>query len=167
MRKTSLLIEGLRKTLPIVAERHELLVPSSHVGRRLIAMDIGTSKTGISLTDRARTTAMPWGLLHHNWDGNMDEMQFKRFASLLLQTSGIVAGYPLLLDGAEGTQCLKTLQILNNWQAKLGKPLPRLYLLDERMSTLCVEGEYGDALKFYHSDSLVSLTLLKAFLGFA
>lgn len=165
MRKNSLLIESLKKTLPIIAERQKPVELSSH--GRLIAMDIGTSKTGVSTTDRTRTTAMPWGLLRHDWDGYMDAMQFKSFAGLLLQTSGIVAGYPLLLDGAEGTQCLKTLQILNNWQTRLGKPFPHVYLLDERMSSLCVEGEYKDALKFYHSDSLVSLTLLKAFLGFA
>lgn len=159
-RNSLLLIQKLKKTLPITTERHLLI----NDGQRLIAMDIGTSKTGISTSDKAKTIAMPWGLLQHDWDGNMEDKQFKRLRALLLQSSGIIAGYPLHLDGKEGPQCLKTLKILNNWQMNFGKSLPPIYLLDERMSTICIKEGYQDALKIYDTDSLVSLTLLEAFL---
>ena len=86
-------IHNLRKALPIVAERQMLLkLSNKDYGKRLIAMDIGTSKTGISTTDKAKTIAMPWGLIRHDWDGHMEDDQFKRFTTLLLQTSAIVAG---------------------------------------------------------------------------
>lgn len=106
---------------------------------KVICLDLGDKTIGVSISDK-------------NWQFAYDRETIRRQKMMpdinkLIQTidqesiSIIVCGYPLEMDGNEGTRCIKTKDFchrLNKQLASLDKDLP-LILWDERLSSKAVQ----------------------------
>jgi len=88
------------------------------------------------------------------------------------QVRGVVIGYPLLLNGQEGEQCLRTLKFLRTLlNPTHGLGIASVVLLDERLSTQDVKetlhgaGMKADAMRAHGLDHLVARELLLQYLA--
>jgi putative Holliday junction resolvase len=101
---------------------------------RLIGLDIGSQTIGVALSDPGRRIAMsttpvkrtPWKMAQQSLDALITNQH----------VVGIVAGWPLHMNGEEGRRCQATRDFLNNMIKE--SPLPCL-LWDERTSTRAAE----------------------------
>jgi putative Holliday junction resolvase len=101
---------------------------------RLIGLDIGTKKIGIALTDALKIISSPLEIVSRI---NLKK-DVNKIISIITkhEVVGVVAGYPLRLDGREGDMC----PMVNQFISKLSKEssLP-IFMQDERMSTQSAE----------------------------
>lgn len=88
------------------------------------------------------------------------------------QVRGVVVGYPLLLSGQEGEQCLRTLKFLRTLlNPTHGLGIASVVLLDERLSTQDVKqalhgaGMKAGAMRAHGLDHLVARELLLQYLA--
>jgi putative Holliday junction resolvase len=101
---------------------------------RLIGIDAGTKTLGLALCDVTRTIASPLETIHRK--------KFTADAAYLLDLArahgvgGLIVGFPVNLDGAEGPRAQGTRALARNLN-KL-TPLPIL-LWDERLTTQIAE----------------------------
>lgn len=97
---------------------------------RLLAVDLGTRRVGLAVSDELHITVRPLPVLHRsNWK------QFVRDITELCQrfdARGLVVGLPLRLDGIDGDAARETKRIAHNLKLSLGIPV---YLQDERLTT--------------------------------
>jgi putative Holliday junction resolvase len=103
-------------------------------GSRILALDYGTKRIGVALSDELGWTAQPL----ETFERRTLDRDVAHVASLV-QTHAVrevVLGFPLQLDGREGP----AIQAMRNFAAHLeqGLPVP-LVLWDERLTTKAAE----------------------------
>jgi putative transcription antitermination factor YqgF len=103
-------------------------------GSRILALDYGTKRIGVALSDELGWTAQPL----ETFERRTLDRDVAHVASLV-QSHGVrevVLGFPLQLDGREGP----AVQAMRNFAVRLeeGLPVP-LVLWDERLTTKAAE----------------------------
>ena len=98
---------------------------------RLLGVDMGTKRIGVSICDENRKIATPYETIEYN---NIDNLIYK-LKEIISENSikGIIFGLPLNMDGSEGpsAQSIKDkIKLISN---KLDMPI---ILWDERLSTV-------------------------------
>ena len=103
-------------------------------GKRVLAIDYGTKRIGVALSDELGWTAQPLETLNRrtlDWD-------IAHIASLVgtYEVRQVLLGFPLQLDGREGP----AIQAMRAFQVRLeeGVPVP-VILWDERLTTKAAE----------------------------
>jgi putative holliday junction resolvase len=102
---------------------------------RAVALDIGTRRIGIALSDSAGTVATPYEVVTRSGDRSRDHRQI----AALLEEAGagiVVVGLPLSLDGSTGPAAQAILAEVDELRAAL--PV-NVVTWDERLSTVEAE----------------------------
>ena len=103
---------------------------------RLLALDLGTKRIGVAVSDELRITARPLPII---WRRSWKEL-LRQVAALVesFAAKGLVIGLPLSLDGAEGSAAESVRTVAEKFCRSLGVPI---YLQDERLTTLAAQAE--------------------------
>ena len=103
-------------------------------GKRILAIDYGTKRIGIALSDELGWTAQPLETLNRR---TLDR-DIAHIASLVCthEVGQVLLGFPIQLDGREGP----AIQAMREFQVRLeeGVPVP-VILWDERLTTKAAE----------------------------
>lgn len=100
---------------------------------KLMGLDLGTKTIGVAISDSLRMTANPLETIKRT--------KFTADAARLLvlieqhNTTGIVVGLPLNMDGSEGPRAQSTRAFVRNLKQKTDLPI---VFWDERLSTMAV-----------------------------
>lgn len=101
--------------------------------RRVVALDIGDVRIGVAVSDPSRTIAMPVEVIVRvGW--GPDTRRIKEICERY-DTSLIVSGLPLNMDGTEGFQAKKVRELC----CQLEKSGFTVFFQDERLSTVTAE----------------------------
>lgn len=103
-------------------------------GRRILALDYGTKRIGVALSDELGWTAQPL----ETFERRTLDRDIEHVASLVgsHEVGRVVLGFPLQLDGREGP----AVQAMREFADRLERRLPvPLVLWDERMTTKAAE----------------------------
>ncbi len=101
---------------------------------RLLALDLGTSRVGVAVSDELRLTVRPLPPLHRsNWKKLLREIIELRTR---FDAQGVVVGLPLRLDSTEGEAAAAARQLARNLELSLGI---HVYLQDERLTSHAAE----------------------------
>lgn len=134
-------------------------------GKKLAALDIGTVRIGIALSDDAQKIAMPHCTIHlKNSTDPITEI------ASLLQSEGItqiVVGWPLELDGTEGKAVRRTKQFIARFKQQY--PEFRFKKQDERLTSVAAENalmemETQGSDRKNHVDSMAASLILQMYL---
>ena len=122
--------------------------PSDPSKGRLLALDLGTKRVGVAVSDELQLTAQPLPPLRRtNWKSLLRQISELRHS---FDAQGVVIGLPLNLDGTEGDAAQEARRIARNLSLSL--PVP-VHLQDERLTSHAAEeslraaGVTGQALK--------------------
>lgn len=133
--------------------------------KKIIALDIGTVRIGVAISDPESKIAMP--LTTVNVSQNTDPIEDIATIISANGVSHIVAGWPLDLDGSEGNAVKRTRAFLQ----KLKKRLPNLKIAkqDERLTSVAAEQALQDmgttgSHKKKHVDAIAATMILQMFL---
>ena len=98
---------------------------------RLLGIDMGTKRIGISICDENRKIATPYETIQYT---NINNLIYK-LKEIILENSikGIIIGLPLNMDGSEGTSAQSVKDKVNLISNDLGIPT---VFWDERLSTV-------------------------------
>lgn len=97
---------------------------------RLLALDLGTKRVGVAVSDELRLTARPLRILERrSWKHLLGEVT-KQIESL--DVTGLVVGLPLNMDGSEGPAAHEARRLVQNFRRSLSVPV---YVQDERLTT--------------------------------
>lgn len=100
-----------------------------HAGR-LLALDLGTSRVGVAVSDELRLTVRPLMILQRrSWKHLLNDVT-KQIECL--DVAGLVVGLPLNMDGSEGPAAAEARRLAENFRRSL--PVP-VYVQDERLTT--------------------------------
>jgi putative Holliday junction resolvase len=131
---------------------------------RTMAIDYGTKRIGLAVTDELGLTAQGLPTLHRtNKRNDFDHLRrtIKQFG-----VSEIVIGLPLCMSGDEGVQSEKVKQFANAVRARFKIPI---HLMDERLTSVEAnrvldDAEIGDKRRKEVVDQLAAVLILQAFL---
>ena len=107
---------------------------------RLLALDLGTKRVGVAVSDELRITVNP-----------LPPIERRSWKDLLLRVTaiiesydarGLVIGLPLSLDGAEGPAARNARDVADKFQRSLGIPV---YMQDERLTTFAATAQLKTA----------------------
>jgi len=98
---------------------------------KILALDIGSVRTGIALSDQGQIIAFPRKEMEH---GN-DEDFMNQLSEFIENESveGILIGVPIALGGEESQQTTDTLEKVEHIKQKFGIPVETM---DERFTTI-------------------------------
>jgi putative pre-16S rRNA nuclease len=101
----------------------------THTGR-LLALDLGTTRVGVAVSDELRLTVRPLMILERrSWKHLLSDVT-KQIESL--DVAGLVVGLPLNMDGSEGPAATEARRLAENFRRSLRVPV---YVQDERLTT--------------------------------
>ena len=101
---------------------------------RLLALDLGTKRVGVAVSDELRLTSQPLPPLKRtNWKDLLRKISELRQS---FDAQAIVIGLPLRLDGTEGDAAREARRIAHNLSLSLGVPI---HLQDERLTSSAAE----------------------------
>jgi putative Holliday junction resolvase len=102
---------------------------------RAVALDIGTRRIGVALSDSAGTVATPYEVVTRSGDRSRDH---ERIAALVDEAGAtiVVVGLPLSLDGSLGPAAQTILAEVDELRTALAVPV---VTWDERLSTVEAE----------------------------
>jgi putative holliday junction resolvase len=99
-------------------------------GGRLLAIDMGTKRVGIAVSDELRLTVRPVTTIERrSWKDLLRRISEQVEA---LEARGLVVGLPLNIDGSEGTAAVVARHIAAKFELSLKIPV---YLQDERLTS--------------------------------
>jgi putative Holliday junction resolvase len=140
-------LAGLRYTFILLSERiGNLLVPETEhaedyteaqapvASGRLLALDLGTRRVGVAVSDELRLSVRPLPFLERtNW-----KKLLRAIAQLCesFDVKMVVVGLPLRLDGSEGDAATEARRIARNLSLSLKVPV---HLQDERLTSRAAE----------------------------
>lgn len=103
--------------------------------RKLAALDVGTVRIGVAVSDPETRLAMPYCTVHVK--EHRDPCAY--IAQLLsdLGITHIVVGWPLELDGSQGPAVRRTKQFLHKLKSSM--PSLKIAVQDERLSSSAAE----------------------------
>ena len=109
---------------------------------RLLAIDLGEVRVGLSVSDPGQVLASPAETLHV--PRNQDEPLINALvnASTRHEAVGLVVGYPRTLEGREGAAAGRSRRIADALRERTGLPVA---LVDERFTTVEAERVLLDA----------------------
>ena len=133
--------------------------------KKIAALDIGTVRIGIAMTDDSQKIALPYQTVHINKCAD----PIAEIASIL-ESQGItqiVVGWPLELDGSEGPAIRRTKQFV----AKFKKQYPAFSFKkqDERLTSVAAENALQEmntqgSDKKNHVDAMAASLILQMYL---
>ncbi|MEO7556740.1 MAG: Holliday junction resolvase RuvX [Acidimicrobiales bacterium] len=99
---------------------------------RALALDLGTKRVGVAVSDSAGTVATPVDTIHRSRDHAADH---RRVAELVAEWEAeiVVVGLPLSLDGSVGPAARAALAEIDDLDAALSVPVTTH---DERLTTV-------------------------------
>lgn len=99
-------------------------------GKPILAIDYGSKKLGIAISDPSHILSMPFTLIAKN----SDEDKLKNIIQITqnIHACAIILGLPINMDGSNSTQTLKIQQFANKLSQKTDLPI---YLQDERLTS--------------------------------
>ena len=101
---------------------------------RLLALDLGTKRVGVAVSDELQLTVQPLAPLRRtNWKMLLGQISELRHS---FDAQGVVIGLPLNLDGTEGEAALAARRIARNLSLSLDLPV---HLQDERLTSHAAE----------------------------
>src|SRR2546423_10141184 len=101
---------------------------------RLLALDMGTRRVGIAVSDELRLSVRPLPFLPRgSWKKLLREIALLREQ---FDARGVVVGLPLRLDGTEGEAAREARRSARNLELSLGVPV---FLQDERLTSHAAE----------------------------
>jgi putative Holliday junction resolvase len=113
--------------------------PSDTRGR-LLALDLGTKRVGVAVSDELRLTIQPLPPLQRtNWKKLLRQISDLRHS---FDAQGVVIGLPLKLDGTEGDAAREARRIARNLSLSLAVPV---HLQDERLTSQAAEESLREA----------------------
>lgn len=130
--------------------------------RRILALDIGTKRIGVAVSDPLGITAKPLDYIIN------DEFVFEKIKDLIKKEniSTIVIGLPITLKGKEGQQ----VEYTKNFAEKLKNYIPNINVvfIDERFTTSLAEKHLSQTKKKKNMkeyiDSLSAVFILQTYL---
>jgi putative Holliday junction resolvase len=125
---------------------------------KLLALDIGTRRTGVALSDNAQTVAFSRPEIEY--ENMADGITAIREIIKKENIVGCVVGMPIKLDGTRTTQTEK----VEEWVVKLEEFCPILKA-DERLSTEFAKDLHGFQTKDKHWDSRAAQILLENYIN--
>ena len=103
---------------------------------RLLALDLGTKRVGVAVSDELRITVNPLQAIERrSWKDLL-----RRVAAVIesYDARGLVIGLPLGLEGTEGSAAKNARAIAEKFQRSLTVPV---YLQDERLTTFAATAQ--------------------------
>lgn len=101
---------------------------------RLLALDLGTKRVGVAVSDELHLTVQPLAPLRRtNWKTLLRQISDLRHS---FDAQGVVIGLPLNLDGTEGEAAQAARRIARNLSLSLAVPV---HLQDERLTSHAAE----------------------------
>jgi putative Holliday junction resolvase len=95
-----------------------------------LALDLGTTRVGVAVSDELRLTVRPLMILERrSWKHLLSDVT-KQIESL--DVAGLVVGLPLNMDGSEGPAATEARRLAENFRRSLRVPV---YVQDERLTT--------------------------------
>lgn len=105
-----------------------------HLAGRLLALDLGTRRVGVAISDELCLTIRPLSPLQRtNWKELLRAIINLRDS---FDAQGVVIGLPLLLNGIEGEAAQEARRIARNLSLSLHIPI---YLQDERLTSYAAQ----------------------------
>ena len=100
---------------------------------RLLGIDHGQKTIGFAISDYDRTIATPYDTVrrHQRFAADLDHIASKVLDGVCC---GMVIGYPLNMDGSEGSRCQSVRALVRNLEPSIDLPM---LLWDERLSSHC------------------------------
>ena len=109
----------------------EVLNNNRETPGRLVALDLGTKRVGVAVSDELRITARPLPFIERrSWKDLL------RQVAVTIETydaCGLVIGLPLNMDGSGGPAAAEAERLAANFRRSLSVPV---YLQDERLSSV-------------------------------
>ena len=98
---------------------------------RLLGLDLGSKKIGVSICDEKQLIATPFKTINRSTAKNLvDELKFIIREN---DIKGIIVGNPLNMDGSSGSSAQSVKDTTNNIEKSINLPI---CLWDERLSTI-------------------------------
>ncbi len=145
-------------------EKQNTPPPETPRATRILAVDHGSRRIGLAVTDELGVTAQGLPTLHRTTKRN----DFDHLRRTLKQynVAEIVVGLPLRMSGEQGTQSEKVEAFAEELRARFKLPV---YLFDERLTSveanrLLDETEMSDRRRKEVVDRLAAVLILQAFL---
>lgn len=99
---------------------------------RLLGIDLGSKRIGVSVSDRSGTIASPLTVITRGKSQRVDHDEIARLVREE-EAEGVVVGLPLNMDGSEGPAAVAARQEVERMTTVVGVPV---FLHDERRSTV-------------------------------
>ena len=134
------------------------------MNERIVALDIGDVRIGVAVSDPTRTIASPVEvIIRVGW--GPDTRAVKAVCDHF-ETTQVLSGLPLNMDGTEGFQARKVRDLC----AQLEKAGLTVFFQDERLSTVTaedvlLEGELSRAERKKHVDKIAAAVFLQQWLN--
>lgn len=103
---------------------------------RLIALDLGSKRVGVAMSDQLRLTVQPLDFIERrSW-----KELLRRVAAIIeaYDARGLVIGLPLNMNGSEGPAAADARRLAENFRRSLNVSV---FLQDERLTTAAARGE--------------------------
>ncbi|MFB0564744.1 MAG: Holliday junction resolvase RuvX [Candidatus Aminicenantaceae bacterium] len=97
---------------------------------RILGIDFGDKTIGLAVSDKLLLISQ--GLGHYRTVNREEDLKYFKNLAAKFEISEIVIGFPLRMDGSEGTRAEKTKEFANWLEKELGLPI---ILWDERLTT--------------------------------
>ena len=98
---------------------------------RLIGLDLGSKRIGVSICDEKQLIATPFKTI--NRTSNNELVNELKIIIVENNIKGIIIGNPLIMDGSSGRSAQSVKDISNNIKKNIDVPI---FLWDERLSTV-------------------------------
>ncbi len=109
-------------------------------GRRLLALDLGSRRVGVAVSDESWLAVRPLKALERgSWKRLLREVSELAGS---FDAQALVLGLPLMMDGSEGPKAEEARRLAHNFQLSLDIPV---FLQDERLSSLEAESSLREA----------------------